>query len=502
MVNIAFEGCCHGELDKIYRSLAKLSVPIDLLIIAGDFQAVRNSRDLKCMAVPAKYQQLGDFHSYYSGQKVAPITTIFIGGNHEASNYLWELYYGGWVAPNIYYMGASVVLNFCGVRIGGLSGIWKEGDYHKGHFERVPYTEGTKRSIYHVRQYDVLKLYQISEPVDIVVSHDWPAGVEHFGRLNELLTKKKFLKSDIDNKALGSPPAMRLLERIRPRFWLSAHLHVKYTAIVKHKPTDQRTSVSTDKTSRLTQYFVRNSAMPNGGQNANGNADERGIGVDECVINEDEINLDIFSGQEGSNSPDGQVLVEDRDDDLATDIPSQQLSKSLGEQAEPTESSSHVFENEQVTSREYITDEGDNGFPETRFLALDKCLPRREFLQVIRVPTREHVGAHRICYDPEWLAITKATEPYMSLDQSQTNFFATASEQEALKESIRQAREWVQKYVVEVGKLEIPSNFIATAPCRQADDFSTSQFQPVEYNNTQTQDFCDLLGIPNRIWRE
>ena len=42
---------------------------------------------------------------YYSGEKKAPILTIFIGGNHEASNYLQELPYGGWVAPNIYYLG-------------------------------------------------------------------------------------------------------------------------------------------------------------------------------------------------------------------------------------------------------------------------------------------------------------------------------------------------------------------------------------------------------------
>jgi hypothetical protein len=28
-----------------------------------------------------------------------------VGGNHEASNYLQELPYGGWVAPNIYYLG-------------------------------------------------------------------------------------------------------------------------------------------------------------------------------------------------------------------------------------------------------------------------------------------------------------------------------------------------------------------------------------------------------------
>lgn len=31
--------------------------------------------------------------------------TVFIGGNHEASNHLQELPYGGWVAPNIYYLG-------------------------------------------------------------------------------------------------------------------------------------------------------------------------------------------------------------------------------------------------------------------------------------------------------------------------------------------------------------------------------------------------------------
>lgn len=28
---------------------------------------------------------------YYTGAKVAPVLTIVIGGNHEASNYMWEL---------------------------------------------------------------------------------------------------------------------------------------------------------------------------------------------------------------------------------------------------------------------------------------------------------------------------------------------------------------------------------------------------------------------------
>jgi len=43
------------------------------------------------MAVPMKYRFMQSFYKYYSGEKKAPIFTIFIGGNHEASNYLWEL---------------------------------------------------------------------------------------------------------------------------------------------------------------------------------------------------------------------------------------------------------------------------------------------------------------------------------------------------------------------------------------------------------------------------
>jgi hypothetical protein len=52
-----------------------------------------------------------------------------VGGNHEASNYLWELYYGGWVAPNIYYLGHAGVVNFGGARVGGLSGIFNQRHY-------------------------------------------------------------------------------------------------------------------------------------------------------------------------------------------------------------------------------------------------------------------------------------------------------------------------------------------------------------------------------------
>lgn len=41
-------------------------------------------------------------------------------------------YYGGWAAPNIYYLGCAGVVRFGNIRIGGLSGIYNSRDYHLG----------------------------------------------------------------------------------------------------------------------------------------------------------------------------------------------------------------------------------------------------------------------------------------------------------------------------------------------------------------------------------
>jgi lariat debranching enzyme len=214
-MKIAIEGCCHGELDNIYATLSHLekenSFKIDLLLICGDFQAVRNEKDLASMAVPDKYRQMCSFYKYYSGEKVAPILTVFIGGNHEASNYLSELPYGGWVAENIYYMGYANVLNINGIRIAGLSGIYKSHDFYKGHFECPPYNQSALHTVYHVRNIDTFRLQTIKKPIDIMLSHDWPLGIYNYGDTSELLRTKPYFSNDIQNNSLGSPKNERLL---------------------------------------------------------------------------------------------------------------------------------------------------------------------------------------------------------------------------------------------------------------------------------------------------
>ncbi|OQR98807.1 lariat debranching enzyme B [Achlya hypogyna] len=241
MVRVAVVGCSHGQLDAMYATIEHINSmeperPVQVLLCCGDFQSFRNETDMHCMACPPKYKELGVFHEYYSGRKVAPVLTIFIGGNHEASNYLQDLYYGGYVAPNIFYLGSAGVVNVNGLRIAGLSGIYKSQDYTFGNHEAFPYDQSTMRSIYHVREFQVYQLAHLrgKSPIDIMLSHDWPRGIERYGRTDVLLRKKSFLRDEIARGEFGSPPGEYLLHTLQPKYWFSGHMHVKFAAVVHH----------------------------------------------------------------------------------------------------------------------------------------------------------------------------------------------------------------------------------------------------------------------------
>jgi lariat debranching enzyme len=45
---------------------------------------------------------------------------------------MWELYHGGWVAPNVYYLGGSGSVLVNGLRISGVSGIYNSRHYNRG----------------------------------------------------------------------------------------------------------------------------------------------------------------------------------------------------------------------------------------------------------------------------------------------------------------------------------------------------------------------------------
>ena len=45
---------------------------------------------------------------------------------------LYLRYHGGWVAPNIYFLGHAGCIQVNGIRIAGVSGIFKAGDFAMG----------------------------------------------------------------------------------------------------------------------------------------------------------------------------------------------------------------------------------------------------------------------------------------------------------------------------------------------------------------------------------
>jgi len=220
----------------------KSSSPIELILVCGDFQSLRSEADFSSLHVPAKYKRLGDFSDYHQGTKTAPILTIFIGGNHEASNLLSEHYLGGYIAHNIYYMGHEGVVNFKGYRIGGVSGIYNYHDYKKARYERLPYNEDDIRSVYHIREIDTYRLLLLDSSqrdMDIFLSHDWPQRIWDYGleRGQQLLRIKPYFSSDMASGKLGSPPLRTILDHIQPTFWFAAHLHVKFAAVYPHSTT-------------------------------------------------------------------------------------------------------------------------------------------------------------------------------------------------------------------------------------------------------------------------
>ena len=277
MLKVAVEGCCHGELDLIYGSIQGCN--IDLLLICGDFECVRERGDLNSMAVPEKYRKMNSFQKYFSGKRIAPVLTIVIGGNHEASNVLHSLYHGGWIAPNIYFLGFGGVVRYRGLRIAGLSGIFNQKHYYCGHYEIPPFSEDTMRSIYHIRELEVFQMMHIrklndagdnySPAVDIFLSHDWPSNIWKYGNKAALLKKKPFFRDDMVSGKLGNPPLMSLMETLRPSYWFAAHLHVKFEAFVPfHDNTcreiplrDSRNKNSSSNTKQGTQFLALDKAV-------------------------------------------------------------------------------------------------------------------------------------------------------------------------------------------------------------------------------------------------
>jgi len=417
-----------------------------------------------------------DFHEYYSGARTAPYLTIFIGGNHEASNYMWELYYGGWAAPGIYYMGAANVVRLGPLRIAGLSGIWKGYSFKKPHHERLPYNNDDVRSIYHVRELDTRKLLQIRSQVDVGLSHDWPRGMEWKGNYRQLFRFKPHFEQDAKDGTLGSVAATKVLERLRPAHWFSAHMHARFTAVWEHEGAHVNSAVEAG--DQLAQVAIKND-------------DEIDLEMDDAppslaAKNDDEIDLDLSDDAE----PEKPAVVDDstkvkRD---AHEVP-QDIRSLL-----PASFSRPVIESAPALPFPLeITNKTTN------FLALDKCLPNRHFLQLLEIPPHEdgdYTRPLRLEYDHEWLAITRVFATDLTVGDPGAQV-PTDRGDAYYRPLVEKEMQWVEENIVKPRKMTIPEDFAQTAPLYDPATGIHVQGTPQEYSNPHTQTFCDLLQIAN-----
>ena len=236
-INIIVTGCIHGCLDKMYNDIQDYSsskkLKIDLVLCTGDFESIRSENDLNFLACPEKYREMGDFHKYYTNKVKAPYLTIFIGGNHEASNYLEQNYYGGWVASNIYYLGRSGVINVKGIRIAGVSGIFNQYDYFRGNFEKNDDDiKCDKKTIFHLREFEIAKMSHMKNKIDIFMTHDWPTNLIKEEDKEKIYKQYPHNKQGIIDGTIGSFPGEFILRYLKPNFFICGHMHYYYSNII------------------------------------------------------------------------------------------------------------------------------------------------------------------------------------------------------------------------------------------------------------------------------
>lgn len=184
---------------------------------------------------------------------------------------------------------------------------------------------------------------------------------------------KSFFRQEVESNTLGSPAASELLQHLKPNYWFSAHLHVKFAAFMQHETKSK-----------------------------------------------------------------------------------EELPKA------------------------------------TKFLALDKCLPHRDFLQIIDIE-HDPTAGDSLEYDAEWIAVLKATNSLINVTQSswsvpENNGLHAKWDYSATEEAIKEVLEELNH------NLKIPCNFTLTTTCYDPSK-PQKNMEPVHTINPQTTEFCAQFGL-------
>jgi lariat debranching enzyme len=230
------------------------------------------------------------------------------------------------------------------------------------------------------------------------------------------------------------------LDTLKPKWWFSAHLHVKFKATVQH----------------------------DGGATGDQENAATNEGMEQLVPSQ-------------VTQPAAVVTKSDAEGKVEAPDPAKSV---------PATTQFHSLESQKCAGgTPDLTDQM------TQFLSLDKCLPRRQYLSILHVPaTRDDGEKIRLGYDLEWLAILKKTHHLTVTERRRVSVpkelcRVTESEMESLR-----------KKKLGDNNFLIPESFVQTVPPHQPNQDGRFLPPPLPImGNPQTDALLDMLELDHVI---
>mmetsp|Transcript_13625 Transcript_13625/g.28726 ORF Transcript_13625/g.28726 Transcript_13625/m.28726 type:complete len:491 (+) Transcript_13625:3-1475(+) len=373
-------------------------------------------------------------------------------------------------------MGAAGVINVCKnigtgdnshkiatLRIAGLSGIYNSHHYSLGRFEMPPYNKGSLRSVYHIRHVDVQRLKALGSTESI--NHQKPDASTNVNRTIDIM-----VSHDWPRGIAHHGDTSQLLQR-KPFFREEVESNTlgnPASEILLHELRPRYWFAA--------HLHVKFEATVKHG-NAENNSTDENVGSTAAPT--------LASG------------------------PSYSTTEFHG-----LESNDGVCPNS--SNMETLTEQM------TRFLSLDKCLPKRRHIQVLHIEgssidqveksasTHDKQTTPWLQYDSYWLSVLRRTHNWSQQSQSKINiaeqeFVHNPVNSDEIEEIISRFQRALEKTnfsnaISTANPMAIPQNFAVTAPSYDSFNSQQTYYPPLPMcGNPQTDEFLKIMGLDHRI---